>query len=218
MSSSKQSQVATQKSSKKTTTKHPCRKDRFRAAVIQIGETPMLKLDNGGEYYFAYRSVKKRPGEQRQILVVGDIVDCRLTKTIPAKAVSIKIVSKLPQPKAEKDVIQNVYQHDPYAVPDLMSELGGKGGVDSVVDSYLDSLLSPPKATSTQKQNKLMSIGDDFPTDVIFLGKTQPFSVDEEELEQHSLIPEAPSCMHFDYEINPFVPRVRSTSCPPIRC
>eukprot|EP01060_Flectonema_neradi_P014767 TRINITY_DN21405_c0_g1_i1.p1 TRINITY_DN21405_c0_g1~~TRINITY_DN21405_c0_g1_i1.p1 ORF type:complete len:239 (+),score=63.41 TRINITY_DN21405_c0_g1_i1:66-719(+) len=217
MTSIQQSHNSSQKASKRST-KHPCRKDRFRATVIQIGETPKLRLENGGEFFFAYRSVKKRPGEQRQILVVGDIVDCRLTKTVPAKAVSIKIVVKLPQPEPKKELVsKDVYQHDPYAVPNLMEELGGGDAVDDLVDSYLDSLL-PCKSPPTHKHKKLMTIGDDFPTDIIFLGENQPpsFNLEEENTYGSCTIPEAPSCVAPVFD--PFVERKRSTSCPPIGC
>eukprot|EP01064_Diplonema_japonicum_P004679 TRINITY_DN13074_c0_g1_i1.p1 TRINITY_DN13074_c0_g1~~TRINITY_DN13074_c0_g1_i1.p1 ORF type:complete len:187 (+),score=39.77 TRINITY_DN13074_c0_g1_i1:34-594(+) len=140
--------------------KHPCRKDRFRATVVQIGETPKLKIDGGEEHFFAYRSVKKRPGEPRQILVVGDVVDCRLTKTVPAKAVSIKIVVKMPQPAPR-------YTHDPYKMeepePSLFAALGDAAGIDAQVDTYLDSLLEP-------KEKDMQSYPNELPDDILMLG------------------------------------------------
>eukprot|EP00755_Sulcionema_specki_P034998 Sspe_Gene.21338::Locus_7992_Transcript_2_2_Confidence_0.500_Length_943::g.21338::m.21338 len=131
-----------------------CRKDRYRGTVVQIGEAPKLRIESGEEFHFAYRSVKKRPGEQRQILVVGDIVDCRLTKTDPVKAVSIKIVSKMPAspepavPTPATPTVdpppETVYQHDPYeAQLSLFKALGGQHGITASVDSLLSEIDVP---------------------------------------------------------------------------
>eukprot|EP01059_Diplonema_ambulator_P013980 TRINITY_DN2474_c0_g1_i1.p2 TRINITY_DN2474_c0_g1~~TRINITY_DN2474_c0_g1_i1.p2 ORF type:complete len:196 (+),score=40.39 TRINITY_DN2474_c0_g1_i1:58-645(+) len=66
---------------------------RYVARVVAVGESPVLEIDGQGEFCFAYRSVKKRPGEPRALISVGNVVECRLTTTTPRKAISIRIIS-----------------------------------------------------------------------------------------------------------------------------
>eukprot|EP01064_Diplonema_japonicum_P033573 TRINITY_DN6651_c0_g5_i1.p1 TRINITY_DN6651_c0_g5~~TRINITY_DN6651_c0_g5_i1.p1 ORF type:complete len:185 (+),score=26.07 TRINITY_DN6651_c0_g5_i1:58-612(+) len=68
------------------------RDTRYVATVVCVGEVPVLKVAGVGEFMFAYRNVKKRPGEPRALLAVGDTVECRLTTTPPQKAISIRIL------------------------------------------------------------------------------------------------------------------------------
>lgn len=65
---------------------------RHRATVSRVGMSPMLTIPGLGEFPFAYRAVKKKPGEPRTLLAVGDVVECRLTKGNPPKAVSVRIL------------------------------------------------------------------------------------------------------------------------------
>eukprot|EP00756_Hemistasia_phaeocysticola_P031932 Hpha_TRINITY_DN16383_c0_g8::TRINITY_DN16383_c0_g8_i1::g.58520::m.58520 len=65
---------------------------RHRARVSRVGQSPMLQIEGLGEFPFAYRAVKKKPGEPRTLLAVNDIVECRLTKSPPQKAVSVRIL------------------------------------------------------------------------------------------------------------------------------
>ena len=72
-------------------------KQRYKAVVTRIGGNPMLSIDSLGEFRFAYRSVKKNPGETgpRAFLQVGDEVECRLTERQPVKAFSIKVMRQV---------------------------------------------------------------------------------------------------------------------------
>eukprot|EP01062_Namystynia_karyoxenos_P083279 TRINITY_DN9556_c1_g2_i1.p1 TRINITY_DN9556_c1_g2~~TRINITY_DN9556_c1_g2_i1.p1 ORF type:complete len:348 (+),score=51.93 TRINITY_DN9556_c1_g2_i1:136-1044(+) len=68
------------------------RERRHRATVSRVGAAPMLSIQGMGEFPFAYRAVKKKPGEPRTLLAVGDIVECRLARTLTRKAVSVRIL------------------------------------------------------------------------------------------------------------------------------
>jgi len=74
-------------------------KERHRATVIQVGAEPLLHVEDIGEVRFAYRAVKKKPGEARAVIVVGDQVECRLTRS-PRKAVSVRLLRNGPPPPA----------------------------------------------------------------------------------------------------------------------
>eukprot|EP00756_Hemistasia_phaeocysticola_P058950 Hpha_TRINITY_DN35634_c0_g1::TRINITY_DN35634_c0_g1_i1::g.68562::m.68562 len=74
-------------------------KERHRATVIQVGAEPLLHVEDIGEVRFAYRAVKKKPGEARAVIVVGDQVECRLTRS-PRKAVSVRLLRSGPPPPA----------------------------------------------------------------------------------------------------------------------
>eukprot|EP01062_Namystynia_karyoxenos_P073532 TRINITY_DN70335_c0_g1_i1.p2 TRINITY_DN70335_c0_g1~~TRINITY_DN70335_c0_g1_i1.p2 ORF type:complete len:285 (+),score=84.29 TRINITY_DN70335_c0_g1_i1:95-856(+) len=68
---------------------------RYRAVVSRVGTEPHLRIDEiGSEVPFAYRCVKKRPGEPRVLLEVGDEVECKLARSDPVKAISVKIVNR----------------------------------------------------------------------------------------------------------------------------
>ncbi|KAJ9455222.1 hypothetical protein DIPPA_28549 [Diplonema papillatum] len=95
------------------------RKDRLRAVVTRIGTEPLLKIEGGGEIRFAYRNVKKKHGDARPFIQVGDNVECRLTKSNPPKAVSVRLMKKSGEPA---DVMTEAkrqparFVHDPYSV------------------------------------------------------------------------------------------------------
>eukprot|EP01062_Namystynia_karyoxenos_P036896 TRINITY_DN2686_c1_g1_i1.p2 TRINITY_DN2686_c1_g1~~TRINITY_DN2686_c1_g1_i1.p2 ORF type:complete len:298 (+),score=85.87 TRINITY_DN2686_c1_g1_i1:79-894(+) len=68
---------------------------RYRATISRVGSGPQLLIDGRqGEIPFAYRCVKKRPGEPRFLLQVGNRVECRLTKIHPVKAISVKLIRR----------------------------------------------------------------------------------------------------------------------------
>eukprot|EP00755_Sulcionema_specki_P014058 Sspe_Gene.55669::Locus_30610_Transcript_1_1_Confidence_1.000_Length_1033::g.55669::m.55669 len=125
----------------------------------------MLTIEGLGEYRFAYRSVKKKRSEPRPILCVGDIVECRLSKSTPPKAVSIHVIhqenilTEIPsddmsppsdsgkKPSGPKG---DVYIHDPYSAEgrrNLFEEIGGVAAINSTVDQMMSSMgfesLSP---------------------------------------------------------------------------
>ena len=114
-------------------------KERYRAVVTRIGEEPMLQIEQVGEFRFAYRNVKKKPGDPRPFLQVGDEVECRLTQSVPTKAVSVRVLQQAP----------TQYQHDPYtplppppSLPvvveadpsSLYDQLGGEEGIFAFMD------------------------------------------------------------------------------------
>ena len=118
-------------------------KERYHALVTRIGEEPMLDISGVGEFRFAYRNVKKKPGDPRPFLQVGDLVECRLTKSTPTKAVSVRVLRQASAPAT--------YQHDPYSplpeapaatVPtfpsadnsSLFEQLGGACGISALMD------------------------------------------------------------------------------------
>ncbi|KAJ9455221.1 hypothetical protein DIPPA_28555 [Diplonema papillatum] len=70
------------------------KKDLLRAIVTRIGPEPLLQIEGVGEVRFAYRNVKKKHGEARPFIQVGDNVECRLTRSNPPKAVSVRLVKK----------------------------------------------------------------------------------------------------------------------------
>ena len=76
--------------------------ERYLANVTQIGDSPTLTIPGKGTFHFAYRSVKKRPGEPRTLIAVGNIVECRLTQSNPPKAISIRIISGTGIPLAKE--------------------------------------------------------------------------------------------------------------------
>ena len=94
-------------------------RERQRAIVTRIGTEPLLMIEGVGEFRFAYRNIKKKPGESRPFIQVGDEVECRLTTADPPKAVSVRVMKKADSKPA------NTFVHDPYSlevqqpVPDI---------------------------------------------------------------------------------------------------
>eukprot|EP01063_Lacrimia_lanifica_P007265 TRINITY_DN1460_c0_g1_i2.p1 TRINITY_DN1460_c0_g1~~TRINITY_DN1460_c0_g1_i2.p1 ORF type:complete len:217 (+),score=69.50 TRINITY_DN1460_c0_g1_i2:66-716(+) len=73
----------------------------YTAVVVRIGDEPLLNIRGVGNVRFAYRHVKKAPGEAKPVVHVGDRVTCRLTPCSPPKAVSVRIqasAAAVPQP------------------------------------------------------------------------------------------------------------------------
>eukprot|EP00754_Rhynchopus_humris_P018991 Rhum_TRINITY_DN14628_c1_g1::Rhum_TRINITY_DN14628_c1_g1_i1::g.104085::m.104085 len=78
---------------------------RYRSTVVRTGERPVLRVLDFGEFRFAYRNLKKKPNEVRPHLEVGDEVECRLTSSRPPKAVSLRLLKRVPRQQ---------FAHDPY--------------------------------------------------------------------------------------------------------
>ena len=141
-------------------------KERYRAVIMRIGDEPLLSIDSVGEFRFAYRNVKKKPGESRPFLQVGDEVECRLTKSAPPKAVSLRVTKQIQQ--------QPAFSHDPYNAPlvgspsmhgvceaeSLSNALGGTVGINEFVETVCTLHSHECASTTTHTHTHTHTVPD----------------------------------------------------------
>eukprot|EP01063_Lacrimia_lanifica_P020500 TRINITY_DN2779_c0_g1_i2.p1 TRINITY_DN2779_c0_g1~~TRINITY_DN2779_c0_g1_i2.p1 ORF type:complete len:327 (+),score=91.63 TRINITY_DN2779_c0_g1_i2:79-1059(+) len=75
--------------------------EKYVGRVTRVGEEPALYIDGVGEFRFAYRNVKKRRTETKPIVLMGDMLECRLTTSDNVKAVALRVVTKRLKAEAE---------------------------------------------------------------------------------------------------------------------
>eukprot|EP01063_Lacrimia_lanifica_P031020 TRINITY_DN503_c0_g1_i1.p1 TRINITY_DN503_c0_g1~~TRINITY_DN503_c0_g1_i1.p1 ORF type:complete len:275 (+),score=42.94 TRINITY_DN503_c0_g1_i1:55-879(+) len=63
-----------------------------RGVVSRVGDEPMLKVEGKGEFRFAYRNVKKRPNEEKPLLALGDILECKLSTGPCPRPLALRLV------------------------------------------------------------------------------------------------------------------------------